>query len=225
MSRDIYPSVSGAAASWRQLEVVANNLSNAGTAGFKAQRVVFQSTGSAWEGELSKSYVRADVSAHDMSDGPVQLDGDASHIALQGRGFFAVQTADGADVSPALAWGKSPAGTKSLALICDDPDAPAGTWVHWVVWNLPPTSSGLPKAVPHGDTLAGGGLQGKNGSGKPGYSGPAPPSGTHRYFFKLYALDTVLDLPAGSNKAELLKAMEGHIIGSGELMGRYSRDK
>lgn len=134
-------------------------------------------------------------------------------------------TADGADVSPALAWGKVPAGTKSLALICDDPDAPAGTWVHWVVWNLPPASSGLPKALPHGDTLAGGGLQGKNGSGKPGYSGPAPPSGTHRYFFKLYALDTVLDLPAGSNKAELLKAMEGHILGSGELMGRYSRDK
>jgi Raf kinase inhibitor-like YbhB/YbcL family protein len=134
-------------------------------------------------------------------------------------------TADGANVNPALAWGKVPAGTKSLALICDDPDAPMGTWVHWVVWNLPPTSSGLPWAVPHGDAIAGGGLQGRNGSGKLGYSGPAPPSGTHRYFFKLYALDTELDLPAGSGKADLLKAMEGHILGSGELMGRYSREK
>jgi len=143
----------------------------------------------------------------------------------QGDIMPAEYTVDGADVSPPLAWGKVPAGTKSIALICDDPDAPMGTWVHWVAWNLPPTSTGLPKAVPQGDTIAGGGMQGKNGSGKLGYSGPAPPSGTHRYFFKVYALDTELDLSAGSSNANLLKAMEGHVIGSGELMGRYSRNK
>jgi Raf kinase inhibitor-like YbhB/YbcL family protein len=162
----------------------------------------------------------------DLSKGGEEVTMQITSTAFEhGDMIPAEYTADGADVSPALTWGKVPAASKSLALICDDPDAPAGTWVHWVVWNLPPTSSGLPKAVPHGDTIDGGGLQGKNGSGKLGYSGPAPPSGTHRYFFKLYALETVLDLPAGSSKADLLKAMEGHVIGSGELMGRYSRNK
>jgi Raf kinase inhibitor-like YbhB/YbcL family protein len=143
----------------------------------------------------------------------------------QGESIPAEYTADGANVSPPLNWGKAPAGTRSFALICDDPDAPMGTWVHWVVWNLPPDSTGLPKAVPHGAGITGGGMQGNNSGGKDGYMGPAPPSGTHRYFFKLYALDAELSLAAGSTKADLLKAMEGHIIGSGELMGTYSRNR
>ncbi|MGQ9541449.1 MAG: YbhB/YbcL family Raf kinase inhibitor-like protein [Armatimonadota bacterium] len=132
-------------------------------------------------------------------------------------------TCDGADVSPPLAWDNVPEGTKSFALICDDPDAPVGTWVHWVLFHLPADTRNLPEAVPPDKELPNGARQGTNDFRKIGYGGPCPPSGTHRYYFKLYALDTLLDLPAGISKAQLLKAMEGHVLAEGQLMGRYSR--
>lgn len=133
-------------------------------------------------------------------------------------------TGDGADHSPPLRWSEPPAGTRSLALICDDPDAPRGTWVHWVLFNLPPQSGELEEGLPTVDTLANGAKQGTNDFGKVGYGGPAPPGGKpHRYFFKLYALDTVLDLPAGATKAELVDAMKGHVLAEGQLMGIYRR--
>jgi len=130
---------------------------------------------------------------------------------------------DGADVSPPLCWTGAPAGTQSFALISDDPDAPMGTWVHWVIYNLPASACELHEAVPPEKDLENGARQGRNDFRKIGYGGPCPPGGTHRYYFKLYALDTVLSLPAGATKAELLKAMEGHILAQGQIMGRYKR--
>lgn len=129
----------------------------------------------------------------------------------------------GADISPPLEWSGVPADAKSLGLIVDDPDAPMGTWVHWVIFNIPPKATGLPEDVPAKDSLPDGAIQGKNDFRNIGYGGPCPPGGTHRYFFKLYALDTVLELKAGSSKADLLNTMKGHILGEGQLMGRYSR--
>lgn len=132
-------------------------------------------------------------------------------------------TCDGADVSPPLAWAPVPDNAISLALIADDPDAPGKTWVHWVLYNLPASVKELPENVPPQATLASGALQGTNDFRKTGYGGPCPPGGTHRYYFKLYALDAMLDLSAGATKDQLLKAMEGHILAEGQLMGRYSR--
>jgi Raf kinase inhibitor-like YbhB/YbcL family protein len=141
----------------------------------------------------------------------------------QGSPIPVAYSCRGRDVSPALNWGESPAGTKSLALIMDDPDAPMGTWVHWVIYNIPASARGLPEAVPAGPQLKDGSLQGKNSGGQNGYNGPCPPSGTHRYFFKLYALDTALSLSSGANKDQLLKAMQGHILAQAELMGTFSK--
>jgi Raf kinase inhibitor-like YbhB/YbcL family protein len=132
-------------------------------------------------------------------------------------------TCDGRDVSPALSWSEVPAGTKSLALICDDPDAPAGVWVHWVAYALPPGATGLPEGVPAAPELSGGGAQGKNDFGKLGYGGPCPPKGTHRYEFKLYAVDAEMKLRSGSTKAELLRAMHGHVLAEAKLIGTYTR--
>jgi Raf kinase inhibitor-like YbhB/YbcL family protein len=132
-------------------------------------------------------------------------------------------TCDGADVSPPLQWDAVPEGTKSIALICDDPDAPMGTWVHWVIFGLPADIRELAEDVPPDKTLPNGARQGTSDFGRIGYGGPCPPSGTHRYFFKIYALDRELDLPAGARKRDLLKAMEGHIVGQGELIGKYKR--
>jgi Raf kinase inhibitor-like YbhB/YbcL family protein len=129
-------------------------------------------------------------------------------------------TCDDRDVSPQLAWANVPAGSKSIALICDDPDAPVGTWVHWVVFNIPATATGLAEGV---TSLPAGTLQGLNDFRKLDYGGPCPPGGTHRYFFKVYALDTVLTLKERVSKGDLLKAMEGHILGQGQLMGKYKR--
>ena len=134
-------------------------------------------------------------------------------------------TCDGQDVSPPLAWSPPPADTQSLALICDDPDAPGKTWVHWVVYNLSPATRSLPEAVPRETVVAEVGLQGMNDFHQLAYGGPCPPGGTHRYFFKLYALDNILNLQPGANKAELERAMKGHIIDQGELMGYYSRKR
>lgn len=132
-------------------------------------------------------------------------------------------TCDDENISPPLQWQQPPSGTMSFALIADDPDAPRGTFVHWVIFNIPADSRSLDEAVPVARELANGSRQGLNSASNNGYTGPCPPSGTHRYFFKLYALDTMLDLPAEANKEELLAAMEGHILAQAELMGRYSR--
>ncbi len=131
---------------------------------------------------------------------------------------------DGGDVSPALAWTEAPAGTKSFALVCDDPDAPRGTWVHWVLWGVPGSARGLPEGVKPAATLEDGSRQGTNDFRKTGYGGPCPPPGrAHRYFFKLHALDTTLDLAPGATKDALENAMDGHTLGRAELVGRYGR--
>jgi Raf kinase inhibitor-like YbhB/YbcL family protein len=133
-------------------------------------------------------------------------------------------TCDGADISPALAWNHSPAATLSFALIADDPDAPVGTWVHWVLFDLPANARSLSQNVPKQEQLADGSRQGRNDFGKIGYGGPCPPPGKpHRYFFKLYALDTKLNLKPGATKKDVERAMQGHILVQGECMGRYGR--
>ena len=146
-----------------------------------------------------------------------------SPVFVAGEAIPLKYTCDGDDVSPPLAWSDPPAGTQSFALICDDPDAPVGTWVHWVLYDLPADARELPEAVPSDAELPDGGRQGNNSWPRIGYGGPCPPSGSHRYFFKLYALDTVLGLDAGATKKELLLAMEGHVLAQVELMGTYSR--
>jgi len=131
---------------------------------------------------------------------------------------------DGDNISPPLQWDGVPEGTASLALIVDDPDAPVGTFVHWVLYNLPAEARGLDAGVPVDAELPDGSMQGRNGARRTGYTGPCPPSGTHRYYFKLYALDTALDLaPDAATKDEVLAAMEGHVLAQTELMGRYQR--
>jgi Raf kinase inhibitor-like YbhB/YbcL family protein len=133
-------------------------------------------------------------------------------------------TADGKDVSPALSWEGPPPGTLAFALICDDPDAPMGTWVHWVIWNLPATAKGLAQGVQPARTLADGSAQGKNDFGRIGYGGPSPPAGKpHRYFFRLYALKEKLSLGAGASRQELERAMQGRILGTAEVFGTYRR--
>ena len=132
-------------------------------------------------------------------------------------------TDDGDDVSPPLKIETVPEGTKSLALIADDPDVPIGTWIHWTMWNIPPDKTEMSEAIPTDTKLPDGSVQGMTTFGRHGYGGPAPPRGTHRYYFKFYALDTQLNLPEKSGKKELLKAMEGHIIAQGQLMGKYKR--
>lgn len=132
-------------------------------------------------------------------------------------------TCDGKDVSPTLSWTGLPAGAKSLALTCDDPDAPSGLWVHWVVFDLPPSATGLPEAVPATPEMPEGGRQGKNDFRKIGYGGPCPPRGTHRYVFTLYAVDRMLGLPAGAARPDLLAALRNHTLGEATLTGTYSR--
>jgi len=132
-------------------------------------------------------------------------------------------TCDGQDISPPLSWVDVPDGTASIVLVCDDPDAPMGTWVHWVLFDLPPDAQGLPENIPAVENLENGGIHGINDWRKLGYGGPCPPGGTHRYYFKIYALDKLMNIPVGNTKAQLLKAMEGHILAEGELMGRYKR--
>jgi Raf kinase inhibitor-like YbhB/YbcL family protein len=136
-------------------------------------------------------------------------------------------TCDGGDVSPPLAWSGAPAGTRSFALIADDPDAPAGSWVHWVVYNVPAAVSELPENVAKVEALdLGGARQGRNDFRRPGYGGPCPPPGpAHRYFFTLYALDAPLMLKAGAQRKDLETAMEGHVLGSAPLLGTYARQK
>ena len=133
-------------------------------------------------------------------------------------------TCDGPDVSPQLKWNDPPANAQAFALIMDDPDAPAGTWVHWVLYDLPPNTRELPEAVAKQEQLSSGARQGRNDFGKIGYGGPCPPPGKpHRYFFTLYALDAKLGLKAVATKADVERAMKGHILAQTELVGRYGR--
>ena len=135
-----------------------------------------------------------------------------------------VYTCDGRDVSPPLRWANAPQGTMSFALICDDPDAPMGTWVHWVIYNIPAETDRLAEALPSSEQLDSGALQGNNDFGRIGYGGPCPPRGKpHRYFFRLYALDCALSASAGLTKKALLKQMQGHILETTEFFGLYGR--
>ena len=141
----------------------------------------------------------------------------------QGQPIPRQYTCDGINVSPPLEWSGVPKSARTIAIIADDPDAPSGTWVHWVLYNLPADNIGVVENVPSTETLKAGAFQGKNDFGKIGYGGPCPPSGTHRYFFKVYALDSDVPLTAGATKADLEKAMSGHIVLQGQLMGTYRR--
>jgi Raf kinase inhibitor-like YbhB/YbcL family protein len=141
-----------------------------------------------------------------------------------GANIPARYTCDGENVSPALSWSQPPAETESFALISDDPDAPAGTFVHWTIFNIRADKRGLEEGIPKSEVLSDGSIQGITSYNKPGYRGPCPPPGRpHRYFFKLYALDTTLDLTASATKEDVEDAMDGHILAKGELMGMYGR--
>ena len=133
-------------------------------------------------------------------------------------------TCEAADVSPALSWTDPPAGTESFAIIEDDPDAPSGTFVHWLVYDLPAAYRRLPEGLSGNDQMAGGGRQGTNDFSRTGYSGPCPPPGKpHRYFIRVYALDAKTNLRPAATRAELGAAMQGHILAQAELMGRFKR--
>jgi Raf kinase inhibitor-like protein, YbhB/YbcL family len=141
-----------------------------------------------------------------------------SDAFANGQSIPAKYSCVGKNISPAITWDEPPAGTKSFALIVDDPDAPMGTWVHWVLFNLPANARSLQENADSSAMSAG-----KNSSGNLRYDGPCPPSGTHRYYFKLYALDTTIGLQPGATKEQVLKEMKGHILAQGELMGTFSK--
>lgn len=144
----------------------------------------------------------------------------------EGQPIPRAYTCDGVNISPPLEWSGVPKTARTIAIVCDDPDAPeapGGAWVHWVLYNLPADNIGLVENLPATESLKASGFQGTNEFGKIGYGGPCPPSGTHRYFFHVYALDSELPLKAGATKAELMKAMEGHTLLQGQLMGTYRR--
>lgn len=164
---------------------------------------------------LEPAYAKEDVMSFQLS----------SPAFKQGEMMPVECTCDGSDRSPALAWTEPPPGTKSFALIADDPDAPAGTWVHWVVYNLPATVRQMKENFPTDKKLSDGTLQGRNDFAKMGYGGPCPPGGTHRYYFKLYALDTRLSLAPGATPSQLETAMKGHILAEAQLMGTYRRSR
>jgi hypothetical protein len=148
----------------------------------------------------------------------------ASPAFSEGEAIPKKFTCDGPDASPQLKWNEPPANTQSFALIMDDPDAPGGTWVHWVLYDLPAGTRELPEGVAKQEQLASGARQGRNDFGKIGYGGPCPPSGKpHRYFFKLYALDAKLNLKASATKADLERATKGHVLAQAELIGKYGR--
>jgi hypothetical protein len=148
-----------------------------------------------------------------------------SDAFTNGQSIPAKYACTGKDISPALAWNEPPAGTQSFALIMDDPDAPGGTWVHWVLFNIPADTRDLSEDLPiTGKNVDPNAIYvGNNSWGKAGYGGPCPPSGTHRYYFKLYALDRTIDLLPGATRQQVLKEMEGHILAQAELMGTFSK--
>ena len=149
-----------------------------------------------------------------------------SSVFKEGADIPRPYTCEGADLSPALSWSEPPQKTQSFALIADDPDAPVGTWVHWVAWNIPAATRQLPEDVAKSTEITGGGRQGSNDFKRIGYGGPCPPPGkAHRYFFKLYALDAMLDLRPGAGKKDLEQAMKGHVLAEAQLMGKYQRGR
>lgn len=148
-----------------------------------------------------------------------------SSVFAAGQPIPGKYTCDGQNISVPLAWSDPPAGTKTFALIADDPDAPGRVFVHWVIFNIPASTRALPEGVKSEKVLADGSRQGNNSASRTGYMGPCPPSGVHRYYFKLYALDTTLALDAGAAKEQLLNALQGHILAQSEVMGTYSRNK
>lgn len=164
----------------------------------------------------------------DNTDQP-QLPTDPPAFAItspafeDGQPISAVYTCDGEDFSPELNWEGAPEETQSFALIMDDPDAPAGTWVHWVIYNIPANTTQLAENIPPEEALINQAVHGNNSWKKIGYGGPCPPSGTHRYFFTLYALDIQLQTDASINKSELLELIEGRILTQTTLMGTYTR--
>jgi len=166
------------------------------------------------------------------SQEPKSATGHVATIKLTSAAFADGQpipvkyTGDALDISPPLAWTNAPAAAKSYALIADDPDAPAGSWVHWVIYDLPPSTKSLGEDQSKVSQFKNGAKQGLNDFKKTGYNGPAPPPGkAHRYYFKLYALDKASGLPVNATKADLFKAMDGHLLGKGELMGTYQRQQ
>lgn len=159
-----------------------------------------------------------------QTEGGKEMDIKVSSSVFEEGGMIpAKYTCDGDNVSPPLQWEGVPEGAKSVALICDDPDAPMGDWVHWVMFNIPADVNRLEENIVADEVLSNGAVQGTTDFGSVGYGGPCPPSGTHRYYFKIYALDTMLDLTSRAGKAKLLDAMEGHILDQGQLMGKYKR--
>jgi Raf kinase inhibitor-like YbhB/YbcL family protein len=164
----------------------------------------------------------ADTICQEKIDMDIQVLSAAFH---QGETIPVQYTCDGNNVSPPLRWGSIPKDAQSLALVCEDPDAPAGVFVHWLIFNLPTIISDLPEGLPtSGPLVESGASQGRNDFNNIGYDGPCPPPGNfHRYYFRLYALDTMLRLPEGTTKHELARAMEGHILATGQLMGTYKR--
>jgi hypothetical protein len=157
-------------------------------------------------------------------NGGETMDIKLTSSAFEDGGMIPVKyTCDGDNISPPLAWENIPEGTKSIALVCDDPDAPMGTFVHWVLYNLPPDTNKLEENIPVTEKLENGACQASTSFGKIGYGGPCPPSGIHRYYFKIYALDKELDESSVEDKTSLLSAMEEHILSQGQLIGRYKR--
>lgn len=148
-----------------------------------------------------------------------------SEVFANGQPIPAAYTCDGDNISPPLQWSNVPANTHSLALVVEDPDAPSGTFTHWLAYNIPPQAQGLAGALPQQEVLPDGTRQGRNDFGDIGYGGPCPPSGTHRYLFKLFALDSVLSLPAGASKHDLLQAVQSHTVAQTQLMGIYTRGR
>jgi Raf kinase inhibitor-like YbhB/YbcL family protein len=167
------------------------------------------------------------VDAAEKQDGKKPMAMKITSSAFQeGQPIPAKYTCDGENISLPLKWSDAPAGTKFFALICDDPDAPVGTWVHWVVYGLPATTTELAEKIPASESLENGAKQGVNDFKHVGYGGPCPPSEKpHRYYFKIYALDAEIPLKPRATKKELLKAMEGQILAQGELMGTYQRKR
>ncbi|MGC9516416.1 MAG: YbhB/YbcL family Raf kinase inhibitor-like protein [Methanomicrobiales archaeon] len=147
-----------------------------------------------------------------------------SSAFTQGKAIPQKYTADGEDISPPLSWTSAPDDTKSFTIICEDPDAPGGTFIHWIVFNIPGNATELPEGITNQETLDNGAIQGINDFNSIGYGGPAPPTGeTHRYAFKIYALDIELNLESGSTIQQVNTAMEGHILAQAQLTGRYGR--
>ncbi len=168
--------------------------------------------------EMSTDQEEIPATEEDMVKFPI------SSSAFEHKGKIPVKyTCKGEDISPPLSWQQAPTGVVSYALIVDDPDAPAGTWVHWVLFNIPGAVSELGEGVVAGKTLADGSVQGKSSWGRNQYNGPCPPTGEHRYFFKLYALDTMLNLTSEASKADVIQAIQGHTVGTAEMMGVFSK--